>query len=194
MLAICLMGVLFVTISLLLSYALVMAWQIEEPAPGGVTETFLGIALNAESRLFFVTLMAGAIGSYVHAVTSFVSYLGNRQLKRTWIMWYMMRPFIGMGLALIIYLVIRGGLFTGAAGADSVNTFGVAAIAGLAGMFSKQAIDKLRELFDNVFATRSLEDENRADKMFGAEETTIVSATSIEKVSEADGGPRRSES
>lgn len=61
-----------------------------------------------------------------------------------------------MGLAEILYLVVRGGFFPAAArlnATESINPFGIAALAGLAGMFSKEATDKLQELFKNLFRT-----------------------------------------
>jgi len=39
----------------------------------------------------------------------------------------------------------------------------MAAMAGLTGMFSKQTVDKLKEIFENLFATK--EAEKREDKL-----------------------------
>ena len=106
------------------------------------------------------------MGSYVHAATSFASYVGNRRLVLSWAWWYALRPFIGMTLALIFYFVVRGGLLSTGAEAGNMSVFGVAAVAGLVGMFSKQGTDKLRELFDNLFRTaRGQGDDARADKL-----------------------------
>ena len=73
-----------------------------------------------------------------------------------------MRPFIGAALALMVYFALRGGLIAGTSGAENLSPYGVAAVTGLAGMFSKQAADKLRELFENMFKT---EHPPRADKL-----------------------------
>ena len=67
-----------------------------------------------------------------------------------------------MALGLLFYFVIRAGFVT-TGQASAVNPFGIAAIAGLAGMFSKQATDKLKELFDQLFA--SSQDAQRNDKL-----------------------------
>jgi hypothetical protein len=74
---------------------------------------------------------------------------------------------VGIALALLFYLVLRGGLIvpslpsgeagTGTPSIDAthlLNPYGIAAVSALAGMFSKQAIDKLREVFDTLFRTR----------------------------------------
>jgi hypothetical protein len=44
-----------------------------------------------------------------------------------------------------------------------VTEYGVAAVSALAGMFSKQAADKLEEVFDGVLASHK--DATRADKL-----------------------------
>jgi hypothetical protein len=47
----------------------------------------------------------------------------------------------------------HGGLIAGSSGAGDLGPYGVTALPGLAGMFSKQATDKLREVFENLFKT-----------------------------------------
>jgi hypothetical protein len=59
-------------------------------------------------------------------------------------------------------------LLSTGADASQVNLFGLVAVAGLAGMFSKQAIDKLREVFDNLFRTATgTGDVERSGKLVG---------------------------
>jgi hypothetical protein len=102
-------------------------------------------------RLLLVAPLAGALGASVHLATSFADFAGNERLSASWTWWYIFRPFIGMALAEIVYLAIRGGLFNTSAGAPNVNPYGVAAIAALTGLFSRQATDKLREVFETIF-------------------------------------------
>ena len=45
----------------------------------------------------------GALGSYIHAGTFFVSYVGNRNFVASWTWWYVLRPFIGLALAVIFF-------------------------------------------------------------------------------------------
>ncbi|HKG13748.1 MAG TPA: hypothetical protein VKB12_10420 [Pyrinomonadaceae bacterium] len=125
-----------------------------------------------EVRLLFVVMLAAALGSFVHSATSFVSYVGNKKLGRSWVWWYLLRPFIGLTLALIFYFVFRGGFITagvnnaGDAAASFINPFGVAALAGLVGMFSKVAADKLDEVFTTLFRPAPGEgDAKRGDKL-----------------------------
>lgn len=111
--------------------------------------------LPLDVRLFLIAAVAGALGAYVHLATSFADYAGNEKLTASWICWYVFRPFIGMALAEIVYLAIRGGFFnTGGATSANVSPYGVAAITALTGLFSKQATDKLREVFETLFRTQ----------------------------------------
>lgn len=135
-----------------------------------------------ETRLLLLVLLAGAIGSYVHAASSFVDYLGNRTFISSWVWWYLLRPFIGMMLALLFYFVFRGGFITagvnqgGDAAASFINPFGIAALAGLVGMFSKVAADKLNEVFTTLFRPASGQgDAKRGDKL-NADLTPAVDA------------------
>lgn len=147
------LGLYFLGMAVVLMFFILQLWPSES---SGASET----------TLIIIVMLAGALGSYVHAATSFVTYIGNRSLTPSWIWWYVLRPFIGMALALIFYFVVRGGLLSVGAGADGVNYFGIAAVAALVGMFSKQATDKLQELFDNLFKTeKGKGDDQRKDKL-----------------------------
>ena len=126
---------------------------------------------SVEVRLLLIALLAGALGSYIHAATSFADYVGNRKLSGNWVWWYLLRPFIGMTLALIFYFVVRGGFISPSAGGADMNPFGIAAMAGLVGMFSKQAIDKLDEVFTSLFGSKG--DDKRGDKLQAPTITTI---------------------
>lgn len=127
---------------------------------------FDSVEIGAEPRLILLVVLGGALGSYVHAATSFVTFVGNRALVASWTWWYLLRPFIGMAIALVFYFVVRGGLLSVGATAGDVSPFGITAIAALVGMFSKQATDKLREVFDNLFRTKAGGgDDQRRDKL-----------------------------
>lgn len=149
-------GFYMALLNLVLVYLLFRIWPGTVPMGSAEVSIFAGklhIYLTPETRFLLIVVLTGALGSYIHAATSFVDFIGNRQLYGSWAWWYVLRPFIGVALALIVYFAVRGGLVGGATGADSLSPYGVAAIAGLAGMFSKQATDKLREVFENLFKT-----------------------------------------
>jgi hypothetical protein len=129
----------------------------------------LCVATSLEERLILLVLVAGALGSYIHSATSYADYRGNQQFYPSWMLWYLLRPLVGVCLAMVVYFAVRGGLLllivngSEATEARDINPFGVAAVAGLTGMFSKQAADKLAEVFTTLF--RSQGDENRKDSL-----------------------------
>jgi hypothetical protein len=128
---------------------------------------------SLDVRLMLIVLFTGALGSFIHAATSFVDFVGNKRFVPSWTGWYLMRPFIGAALALLLYFVVRGGFITGTALSDTsseaasfINPFGMAALAGLAGLFTKQATDKLNEVFTTLFHPSAGEgDSKRTDKL-----------------------------
>jgi hypothetical protein len=74
-----------------------------------------------------------------------------------------------MALALVFYFVVRGGFLTTSGGAKDINPYGIAALAGLVGMFSKQATDKLSEVFSTLFrAAKGEGDDKRAGSLSAA--------------------------
>ena len=107
--------------------------------------------LEPDQGLIVLALLAGALGAFMHAAQSFAAFVGNRELKLSWVWWYVLRPPIGSVLGLLLYFVARAGLLGGAS--DSVSPYGVVAIGGLGGWFSKQATNKLAEVFDTLFRT-----------------------------------------
>jgi hypothetical protein len=129
----------------------------------------LCLATSLEERLILLVIAAGALGSYIHSATSYADYRGNEQFYPSWMMWYLLRPLVGICLALVIYFTVRGGLLllvingSEATEAKNINPFGVAAVSGLTGMFSKQAADKLAEVFTTLF--RSAGDAHRKDSL-----------------------------
>jgi hypothetical protein len=177
--ALTILGVFYVILPLILIYLL---FKIFPPNPWFPTDwrhvqmvffvDRLNIWTTLEERLILLVVVAGALGSYIHSATSYADFRGNRKFEPSWLMWYILRPFIGVSLALVVYFSIRGGLLSvvlsgGAANdAANINPFGIAAIAGLTGMFSKQAADKLAEVFSTLFQSQG--DANRKDALIPA--------------------------
>jgi hypothetical protein len=111
------------------------------------------LQVDREARLFIVVALAGALGGLVYALRSLTWYAGNRNLKYSWMMTYYLQPIVGAGLATITYVVLRGGLVvvTTQASPDVVNPFGFAAFGALVGLFSAQAAEWLKRIFEQVF-------------------------------------------
>ena len=107
--------------------------------------------LLAETALIVLAAVMGGIGATVFIAVSFSDYVGNRRFARSWVWFYIVRLFVGPALALIFYFALRGGFLASSSNGGDINPYGVAAMAGLVGLFSKQAGDKLRQVFDALF-------------------------------------------
>jgi hypothetical protein len=108
--------------------------------------------ITGEARLLLLVLFMGMFGSSVYALKSLSDFRGENKLVNSWGMYYVIQPFQGSGIALLMYLVVRGGFLTGTnISSNSINIFGICAIAGLSGAFSDTAFIKLREVFITLF-------------------------------------------
>ncbi|MBZ5578191.1 MAG: hypothetical protein LAP40_16640 [Acidobacteriia bacterium] len=150
------LGAYVVAMFAVILYLLVKTWPLSTTGAEETTNFFWGsVTMAAEIRLMLVAALAGALGAYVHLATSFADYAGNEGLTTNWGWWYLLRPFIGMALAEVVYLALRGGLLSagGANTTGAISVYGVAAVTALTGLFSKQATDKLQEVFETLFRT-----------------------------------------
>lgn len=112
-------------------------------------------------NLAILALAMGALGACLHGVTSLVYHLSAKDFGAEWTAWYLHRPLVGGALALIFYLIIAGGLMPQV----DMSTGGVCAtigLAGLIGLFSRQALDKLGEIFDVIFSPRQSDEARGA--------------------------------
>src|SRR6185436_669369 len=125
-----------------------------------------------EDRLLLIVLFAGAFGSLIHGLRSFVWYVGNRRAVTSWSAYYFALPFIGSGLAFIFYLVIRGGFFSPTASVEGTSPVGFAAVAALIGMFTEQAVQKLKGVSETILSPA----EKGKDHIDGAKITAIAPA------------------
>jgi hypothetical protein len=176
LLVITLATIAMVAVTIVLVASLIDLWPSVEAAtgrPAGTSARKVGLLLGAlrlsvqpETALLLLVLIVGALGSLVHTATSLGDFIGNRRFYSSWIAWYLLRPFVGSLLAILLYFAIRGGFFSGSSGSSSVNPYGIAAVAGLAGLFSKQATDKLREVFETLFRVSDAHgDAQRSDDL-----------------------------
>ena len=109
--------------------------------------------ISDEERLLILVMTAGALGSLVHALRSAYWYVGNRNLVRSWVPKYLLLPFCGAILAVLFYFVVRGGFFSPRANSMDTSQYGFCALACLVGLFSEQAVLKLKQVAETVFMT-----------------------------------------
>ena len=156
------LGLVLLVFAAMVLGAIVSLWPCDGGGESASATLVGGRTMPREVNLLVLAVLFGALGSFVHVAKSFASFAGNRTLVASWLWWYCLQPMLGMALALLFYAVVRGGLFASASGAGAVSPYGVAGTSGLVGMFSKQATDKLSELFSTLFQTAA--DSERKDK------------------------------
>ena len=103
-----------------------------------------------------MVVLLGALGGSLHLVGSLVKYVGNRQLKRSWLLYYFYTPVAGAALAPIVYMLLRSGfsvqqVHPPVALISNLNLIAIYAFAALSGLFGKTALDKLAEVFKTIF-------------------------------------------
>jgi hypothetical protein len=151
-------GVVATTLILLLvAAALIVGLIATWPATDG-THQILSVAVNLDldHAIFLVVIFSGALGGTIHALRSLYWYVGNRDLRRSWLAFYACVPMLAAALGLVFYIVARGGLLAGNASPTAVNPFGFCAVAAMVGLFSSQTVAKLKDVFTTLFATADI--------------------------------------
>lgn len=123
-----------------------------------VTQPTGGIHWN--TLVLILVAAAGFLGNMVHISLSLTAYVGSGAFKRSWILWYLIKPFSAAGLALFLYF----GLNSGSAAAP-LNLMSIMAAATLAGLFTDIATQKLKDIFEAIFKpTNNLPDRLNTGK------------------------------
>jgi hypothetical protein len=158
-------SVLFVVETLVLLYAVMIFWPPTlaltatgqtSGIPPDTTAVFFGntIVMTREQNLLLLMAVLGGLGAMGHVFRSFFKYVGERGLIWSWVPQYVLIPFVGAILATITYILLRAGLIGGSStgAVPEGNTWGFAAVATLVGLFSAQAAEKLKDVFEIVLS------------------------------------------
>jgi hypothetical protein len=135
-------------------------------------------AITAEGRLgprgrhvLIMVILLGALGGFIHLASSLTMFVGNRDLKQSWTVYYLLTPIQGAAIAPLIYLLLKSAVLSPQlqeSGTSNLNLTAIYAMAGLSGLFAKQAIEKLADVFATLFAKVKGKDETKG----GAGKTT----------------------
>jgi hypothetical protein len=155
--AIVLFSVVLVGLGVLTLYSMWAFWPEAQPnESSGAMQSVAWFSWHPSidrEKLFFLTVaLAGGLGGLIHTIRSFTWYVGNRDLRWSWIPYNLLLPVVGALAATVFYLVLRAGLFSPSTSVEQASPFGFAAIAILAGLFSPQAFEKLRLIASDIFA------------------------------------------
>jgi len=133
-------------------------------------EKLIGPIRNTDVEDLLVTAMAGAVGGSVSTLLAYLKHASeDKNFDPAYLPWYVARPLLGVLLGLITFFLVKGGLLATlpeVAGKD-FNNLGLAGLGSLVGMFSKNAVEKLREVFHTIFSTH-------ADARHGAERALLA--------------------
>ena len=163
------LAALLMSMALLALYGLWRFWPTPAPAtgPAPVSAAFTyfswHLVLTRDQQFFVVVALAGVMGAILHGMRSLSTFVGERYLFRSWILYYVLLPIVGALLATIIYVVLRAGLLPTATNVNEPDPYGVVAIAALTGMFSAQAAEKLKSVFETLFQKAETRSESTGD-------------------------------
>jgi hypothetical protein len=149
-------AVFFALAALVLIYALWQFWPPSVPAGARVRPFYhfrfavWTFFIPREKSLLVIVAVSGALGSMIYVIRSFFQYVGERKLLYSWLLSYFLTPLAGAGLATAVYIVLRAGLISG--GGATPDAFGFAAVGILVGLFVQQAAEKLKDVFETLFA------------------------------------------
>jgi hypothetical protein len=112
----------------------------------------LGICLRSDRRIMLICFLAGMLGSLVHALRSLYWYIGNRRLVYSWLPQYYVLPVVGGLLGMLFFFIIKAGFVTATSTATDLSPAGFAAVSAMIGMFTRQALEKLQQVAETLFA------------------------------------------
>jgi hypothetical protein len=111
--------------------------------------------------ILILVAAAGFLGNMVFVASSFATFVGAGKFRRSWILWYFVKPFTASGLATVLYLALNNSNAGPGTSGGPVNLNGIIATAALAGLFTDIATQKLKEIFTAIFKPA----DNRPDKL-----------------------------
>lgn len=130
---------------------------------------------------FAITGLSALLASTIASFRSFYNFYGNRRLKASWTVFYIFRPWQGVLLAMIVYVIIRSGIQAGmGVTADQVssNLFAIAAMGFVSGLYSEEVLAKFHEIFVTFFnAKDARKDQLTPPKKFPSTVTEVMNYT-----------------
>ena len=131
--------------------------------------------IHLNTILLLLVALMGFLGNMIHIATSFTTFVGNETFRKSWILWYLVKPFTAAGLAIIVYFIIRAGFLSYGSGASSISLYGILSLSALAGLFTDNATLKLKEVFEVIFKPK----DDRKDKLGGTAVDDVFNVSNI---------------
>jgi hypothetical protein len=134
----------------ILSYA-ALVWLLISLFLGVGGLILIGGTEVSNTSLLIAVASAGAAGASVQAAMALVNYIGHRAYARGWTAYFLIRPLVGSGFAVLVYVALRAGLVDADIAPSSLNYYGILAVAAITGLASGNVTRKLTEIVDTLF-------------------------------------------
>ena len=150
-------AVYLILVSIILLVAIVQCWPSSITPKGQVnpmsqTKFLLWtFSISNEACLIIIVVLAGALGGQVRSLRSLAWYTGNKELKKSWLLQYILSPFVGATLAIVTYFVIRGGFVSAGSTIQQSSVYVYAGIASIVGIASEPVALKLKQVAESLF-------------------------------------------
>ncbi|HEY1165749.1 MAG TPA: hypothetical protein VGE90_11300 [Chitinophaga sp.] len=157
-------GLALIVFTLASALYIVGHWPDKMPKPGDDLHTFYtykwfqvtlvtGNPPNAplihiNSLLLILVAFGGFLGNMIYIAASFTTYVGSGKFRKSWTLWYFVKPFSAAALAITLYFVFRGGFLNMSDASSNINIYGLMTLSVMAGLFTDRTTLKLKELFD----------------------------------------------
>jgi|SRR6056297_40904 len=152
--------VAIVLVGLLFIYIWALLFVLAPPDMDRTDSELLITLANPNFRELLVAFLAAGIGSTIATIYAYLRHACTLQdFDPAFIPWYFLRPLLGSLLGIVFYWLIRGGILAVLPPEQQgtpldLDVTGLAGVSALVGLFSRQAIEKLRELFHVIFVTQ----------------------------------------
>jgi hypothetical protein len=125
---------------------------------------------NPDITNALATMFGAGVGSAITTILGYLEHASEKKdFERAYAPWYVGRPLMGVLLGLVFYFLLRGGLLavmpSSKGDARDLSVAGLAGVGALVGLFSKNAIEKLREVFDTLFSTKKGTEQSILDRL-----------------------------
>jgi hypothetical protein len=158
-----------IVMSIILVISLVQCWpslDISKDISAKSPISFLvwDFEIIFESRLILIVVLTGALGGLVRSFRSLAWHTGKRELLKSWVLQYILSPFIGATLAIITYFVIRGGFVSAGAADGQPRVYVYAGIASIVGIASEPVALKLKQVAESLFTRQEKVNDTDSQK------------------------------
>jgi hypothetical protein len=157
-------GFALIALTLISAICIIGHWPDRLPKPGDNDHTFYayrwfhvtlitqdtvtGSYIHINTLLLILVAFGGFLGNMIYIAASFTTYVGSGKFRKSWTLWYCIKPFSAAALAITLYFVFRGGFLNMSDESANINIYGLMTLSLLAGLFTDRTTLKLKEVFD----------------------------------------------